>query len=68
MDAFTSQHLDRWIAQTCNADFRDERRALMVGFLADYPTLIDEGRSWPEILALAERRAFGFAITQWVRP
>lgn len=55
MDDFTTQHLERWLEQTCNEDFRDARRTLIVAFVADYPDILARGDSWPQILALAER-------------
>lgn len=56
MDEFTQQHLNRWLEWTCNANFRDARRTLIVDFVADHPDLITRGDSWPDILRLAERR------------
>jgi hypothetical protein len=55
MDAFTAQHLDKWARSARGADEYDAVIDRILVFLADYPDLIEKGRTWDEIDAMAER-------------
>ena len=55
MTNFERQHLEQWLERARNPEFRDATRKLITDLVADYPDLVESGRSWPEILALAER-------------
>lgn len=56
MDPWTENHLQRWLDVTIVEDDRVAVEAGIRRFVEDHPDLIENGRSWPEIRALAERR------------
>lgn len=53
MDLHTRQHLAAWIKNTVRAGDRARIRRMIVNLLSRAPYLL-EGRSWPEILNIAE--------------
>lgn len=53
MDLHTRQHFAAWIKSTVPAGNRIRVRRMIVNLLERAPYLL-EGRSWPEILAIAE--------------
>ena len=53
MDEFTTDHLERWLSRAIRGEDRDACRTKIMALVADYPGLVSDGRSWPEILALA---------------
>ena len=54
MDLHTRQHLAAWIKSSVRAGDRVRTRRMIVNLLERAPYLL-EGRSWPEILEIAER-------------
>lgn len=55
MDAFTKQHLEKWIDGYDDGERREYVLTLITDFVAEYPDTLAR-LSWPEILSLAERR------------
>ena len=53
MDLHTRQHFAAWIKSTVRAGDRVRVRRMLVNLLERAPDLL-EGRSWPELLAIAE--------------
>ena len=53
MDLHTRQHLAAWIKSTVRAGDRVRVRRMLVNLLERAPYLL-EGRSWPELLSIAE--------------
>lgn len=54
MDLHTRQHLAAWIKNTVRGGERVRVRRMIVNLLERAPYLL-EGRSWPELLDIAER-------------
>ncbi len=55
LDAFTASHLDAWLADHVHPADRDDVLDGILSILDEHADLIERGRSWPEIRALAER-------------
>lgn len=53
MDLHTRQHFAAWIKSAVRAGDRLRVRRMIVNLLGRAPYLL-EGRSWPELLAIAE--------------
>jgi len=56
MDLYTETHFINWVAKTVPEEHQKETIGIILDFLKDYPELIEQGYSWPEIRILAERR------------
>lgn len=54
MDLHTRQHFAAWIAANIGRGERARVRRMVINLLERAPYLL-EGRSWPELLAIAER-------------
>jgi len=54
MDKFTKAHLKIWLQKTCHRNEIQKTQNQILLFLKEYPEILDEGRSWPEIRNLAE--------------
>ena len=57
MNSATAMHLSQWLEAMRAPHERDAILARMLAFLQEYPAVVAEGRSWPEIEALAKRNA-----------
>ncbi len=56
MDAFTENHLHKWIERTVHESEQHEVHLAIREMVRDYPELVEQGYSWSEIRMLAERR------------
>lgn len=56
MDAFTREHLHKWIESTVHESEQLETLEMIEEMVHDYPELIEQNFSWSEIRSLAERR------------
>jgi hypothetical protein len=55
MDAFTEEHLMKWLKYTIPLGDRQKVERQIRWMLKEHPELIELGWSWPEIRSLAER-------------
>lgn len=55
---FPEDHFQRWLDQNTTEDDRVVTEQGIRRMVAEYPELIEKGRSWPEIRALAERNGY----------
>ena len=59
MEQWASEHLDAWLRREYGSRDTAATRELMAAFVDAHPVVIsqEKGKSWPEILLLAEREA-----------
>lgn len=56
MDEFTHRHLREWVQSTVPADDQEAVEKGIRAMVREYPELIEQGYSWPEIRRMAEAR------------
>ncbi|MGH9967766.1 MAG: hypothetical protein ACREBG_08000 [Pyrinomonadaceae bacterium] len=55
LDTVTQDHLETWLAQYDDVEYRDATRTRILAFVAAHPDSIELGRSWPQMRDIAER-------------
>lgn len=54
MDAYTAQHLEKWLAHVARDEEKDTLRDSILKLVADHPDLLERGYSWPEMRRMTE--------------
>lgn len=55
MDRDTAEHFYAWLDRNVREEDQHAVEQGIHALLADHPDLVDRGRTWPEMVALAER-------------